>query len=127
MGKYSNPSSVISEAVSTDNLGTPTDTFGTSRVLSEESLEDLEASEAMSDNSLPSGPHSEARSLPGTLEFNLSHIPESPTRIPESHDLEPTSYDLEATSMIPPDSLDQAEETAVADESIPPDSLETNW
>lgn len=131
VGKLSNPTSVISEAVSTENLGT-------SRALSEESLEeDLEASQEVSDSSLASASHSEAKSLPGTLDFGLAHIPESPSRLQvETEDLEADSIEpppLDSldpsstgrTAGIPPDSLDLTTTAGyLVDGSIPPDSLD---
>ena len=72
--RLSNPSSTISEAVSTDNLRTSM----ASRALSEESLNGADEEGLSSEaNSLPSGPHSESALLSTShLDFQLTEISE---------------------------------------------------
>lgn len=79
----STPSSVVSEAVSIDNLRS-------SRLFSAESLGDLEeAGDLESEaSSLPSGSHSEAKSLPEALDNVFPDTPTSFHDIPESNETE---------------------------------------
>ena len=98
--RLSNPSSTISEAVSTDNLRTSM----ASRALSEESLNGADEEGLSSEaNSLPSGPHSESALLPSHLDFQLTEISE--VAGPRSTQTDPhiplTEDDLEQSSSQP--------------------------